>query len=274
MLQSIRAAGALSLAMASLAPGAESTSIYKVPYSQDTVSLEGRMVFPVPAKPRMPVVVLFPDWMGVSARAQDDAQRIASWGYAVFIADPYGIRAQPGNPAEAGARAGALKQDPATLRARARAALEAAKRQTGVDTGRVVAIGYCFGGMVALELARSGAPLRGVVSIHGNLRTAVPGDARAIRGPVLVLHGADDPFVPREEVGMFRDEMKMAAVDWQLVEYGGAVHAFTNPGAGNDPSKGAAYNAKASERAYGAMKGFLDETLRPAEKARKRKERR
>jgi dienelactone hydrolase len=191
----------------------------------------------------------------------------------VFVAAPYGIRAQPGTPEEAGARAGALKQDPATTRARARAALEAAKRQTGIDSGRVAAIGYCFGGWMALELARSGAALRGTVSIHGNLRSAAPGDARNIRGPVLALHGADDPVVPPEEVGMFRDEMKMAAADWQLVEYGGAVHAFTNPRAGNDPSKGAAYNAKASERAYAALKSFLEETLKPAAKEGKKKRR-
>jgi dienelactone hydrolase len=272
MLKSILAAGALASALVS-SWAAETTTIYKVPYSQDTTSLEGRLVLPLPGKPRLPVVVLFPDWMGVSERALEDAQRIASWGYAVFVADPYGVRAQPANPGEAGARAGALKQDPATVRARARAALETAKRQTGADTGRVAAIGYCFGGMVALELARSGATLRGTVSIHGNLRTAAPGDARNIRGPVLVLHGAEDPFVPQEEVGMFRDEMKMAAVDWQLIEYGGAVHAFTNPRAGNDPSKGAAYHPVASERAYAALKTFLDETLRPMTKEGKGKNR-
>ena len=263
MLKTILAAASLCGALAlPLFAASETVTLYKVPYSQDTTSLEGRLVLPVPGKPRLPLVVLFPDWMGVSQGAQDDAQRIASWGYAVFIADPYGTNAQPRGPEDAGARAGALKQNPALLRARAAAALQTAKRQTTVDTGRVVAIGYCFGGMMALELARSGAPLQGTVSIHGNLRTAAPGDARNIHGPVLVLQGADDPVVPQEEVGMFRDEMKMAGVDWQLVQYGGAVHAFTNPRAGNDPSKGVAYNPVASERAYVALRGFLEETLR------------
>ncbi len=256
-----------------LLAAAETTTIYKVPYTQDTTALEGRWVLPVPGRPRLPIIVLFPDWMGVSTNATDDAQRIAAWGYAVFVADPYGVNAQPKGPEEAGMRAGALKQDILLMRARARAALETAKRQTGADTARVVTIGYCFGGMVALELARSGAPLRGTVNIHGNLKTATPGDARNIQGPVLALRGADDPFVPWEEAAMFRDEMKAAGVDWQLVEYGGAVHAFTNPGAGNDPSKGAAYNPVATARAHAALKSFLEETLRSGVKEGKKRRR-
>jgi len=244
------------------------TTIYNVPYKDGAVSLEGRLVVPEPRKARLPLVVLYPDWMGVTAHAQDDAQRIAGWGYAVFIADPYGVGAQPRDAAEAGPKAGALKADAAMLRARAQAALSAAKTRYEVDTARVAAIGFCFGGTMALELARSGAALKGAASIHGNLKTAAPGDARNIRGPVLALHGAEDPFVPAEEVGMFVDEMRAAKVDWQLVQYGGAVHAFTNPGAGNDPSKGAAYHPKASARAFAALKSFFEETLAPA-KAKK-----
>ena len=251
----------------------ETTSIYKVPYSQDTTAIEGRWVLPIPAKPHLPIVILFPDWMGVSKNATDDAQRIATWGYAVFIADPYGVNAQPKSQEEAGMRAGALKQDILLMRARALAALETSKRQTGVDTSRVVAIGYCFGGMVALELARSGAPLRGTVNIHGNLKATMPGDARSIHGPVLALRGAEDPFVPWEEAALFRDEMKAAGVDWQLVEYGGAVHAFTNPKAGNDPSKGAAYNPVVTARANAALKNFFEETLRSDKKVGKKKRR-
>jgi dienelactone hydrolase len=278
MLKSFRAAlaciAAFSGALATQAGAApETTSIYKVPYSHDTTALEGRWVLPIPAKPQLPIVVLFPDWMGVSKNATDDAQRIASWGYAVFLADPYGLNLQPKSQEEAGMRAGALKQNIPLVRARARAALEAAKRQTGADTARVVAIGYCFGGILALELARSGAPLRGTVNIHGNLKTETPGDARSINGPVLALRGADDPFVPWEEAAMFRDEMKAAGVDWQLVEYGGAVHAFTNPKAGNDPSKGAAYNPVATARANAALKAFFEETLRSDKKAGKKKRR-
>jgi len=239
---------------------------YKVPYTQDTTAMEGRFVFPSTSKNQLPLVVLFPDWMGVSPTATEDAARIASWGYAVFVADPYGLKAQPRSMEEAGAQAGALKRDIALLRARALAALETAKRQTAADTTRVVAVGYCFGGMMALELARSGAPLQGTASIHGNLRTNTPEDAKRIHGSVLVLHGANDPIVPQEEVSLFQVEMKNAGVDWQLVQFGGAVHAFTNSRAGNDPSRGAAYNPLATTRAYAVLKSYLEETLTPARK--------
>jgi dienelactone hydrolase len=120
-----------------------------------------------------------------------------------------------------------------------------------------VAIGYCFGGGTALELARSGAELSGVVSFHGNLDTPIPGDAKDIKAKVLVLHGADDPLVTPELVHAFQGEMRTAAADWQMVIYGGAVHSFTNPGSGSDPSRGLAYNEKADRRSWAAMRRLL-----------------
>jgi dienelactone hydrolase len=259
-----------SLALAvGLAP-AQKSAIYKIPYEDRGTALEGRLVLPQPRGARLPLVVLYPDWMGVTSRAVDDAQRIAGWGYAVFVADPYGVDAQPRDAAEAGPKAGAIKADLPGLRARARAALDAALKREEVDTGRVAALGFCFGGALALELARSGAPLKGAASVHGNLKTALPGDARNIRGAILALHGAEDPYVPAEEVGMFVDEMRAAGVDWQLVSYGGAVHAFTNPGAGSDPAKGAAWHPKAASRAFSALQAFFGETLAAPPKKKKR----
>jgi dienelactone hydrolase len=123
----------------------------------------------------------------------------------------------------------------------------------------LAAIGYCFGGTTALELARSGAHLVGVVSFHGDLDTPKPDDAKNIKGKVLALHGADDPFVKPDIVAKFQDEMRKAKVDWELVKYGSAVHSFTNPDAGNDPSKGAAYIAEADARSWQAMKDFFGE---------------
>jgi dienelactone hydrolase len=120
-------------------------------------------------------------------------------------------------------------------------------------------MGYCFGGTCSLELARSGADLVGAVSFHGNLSTPDPDDAKKIKARLLVLHGADDPVVPPEEVEEFIDEMRKAKVDWQLVSYGGAVHSFTNRMAGNDPSRGVAYNALAEARSWQAMKDFFSE---------------
>ena len=131
-----------------------------------------------------------------------------------------------------------------------------------VDKGRIAAIGYCFGGGAVLELARGGAELAGVVSFHGNLDTPEPKDAERIRAKVLVCHGAADPYVPEEQVDAFRGEMDDAGVDWQMIFYGGAVHSFTNPAAGSDPSTGAAYDADADRRSWEAMRIFFAEIFR------------
>src|SRR6185436_2100378 len=142
---------------------------------------------------------------------------------------------------------------------RAQAALKQLYATKGVDKGRVAAIGYCFGGTSVLELARSGADINGVVSFHGGLSTPTPEDAKNIKAKVLALHGADDPNVPPPEVQAFEEEMRKAKVDWQLVSYGGAVHSFTDWNAGNDNSRGAAYNEKADKRSWEAMKSFFSE---------------
>ena len=151
------------------------------------------------------------------------------------------------------------KGDRPLLRARAQAALTELLKQPQTDPTRVAAIGYCFGGTTVLELARSGAPLTGVVSFHGGLDTPTPQDAKNIKAKVLALHGADDPFVPPMQVSGFEKEMTEGKVDWQLVKYSGAVHAFAIPSAGNDNSKGAAYNATADRRSWQAMKDFFGE---------------
>ena len=145
------------------------------------------------------------------------------------------------------------------MRARVRAALNVLKAHPLSDTGRTAAIGYCFGGTVALELARSGADLLGVVSFHGGLVTPVPAGEGDIKAKVLALHGADDPYVDEEEVAAFQEEMAESGTDWFMVSYGGAVHAFTNPARGDDPSKGAAYNEAADRRSWEQMRGFFRE---------------
>lgn len=126
-----------------------------------------------------------------------------------------------------------------------------------MDVDRIAVIGFCFGGTTALELARSGALIKGAVSFHGGLSTPRPADANNIKAKILVLHGADDPYVPTSEVQAFEDEMNAAGVDWQLIKYSGAVHSFTNPDAGHDNAKGAAYHERADKRSWIAMKGFL-----------------
>ena len=147
------------------------------------------------------------------------------------------------------------------MRARAAAGLDVLKNRPETDRTRLAAIGYCFGGTTALELARSGADLVSVVSFHGGLGTPNPGDARNIKGKVLALHGGDDPLVPAKQVEEFQEEMRKGGVDWQFISYGGAM-VPSNPAAGNDSSKGLAYNERADRRSWEAMKAFFAESLK------------
>jgi dienelactone hydrolase len=187
------------------------------------------------------------------------AKQLAELGYVAFAADIYGKGVRPQNPTEAGKEATKYRSNRQLLRNRALAGLKVLQANPLTNPQKIAAIGYCFGGGTVLELARSGADVAGVVSFHGNLDTPNPADAKNIKGKVLVLHGAVDPYVPPEQVSTFEKEMNDAKVDWQLVSYGGVVHSFTNPEAGNDPSKGAAYNALADQRSFGAMQQFFDE---------------
>lgn len=250
---------ALALALSAAAFAAAAVKTETIAYKQDTASLEGLLVYDTALKGRQPGIVLGPDWMGVSDLAKQYAEKAAHLGYVVFVADIYGKNVRPKDMKEAGAQSGIYKADRALMQARARAAYDQLRKSARVDTTRLAAMGYCFGGGVALELARSGAPLAGVVSFHGNLDTPHPEQAKNIKGAVLINHGADDPFVTPDQVKGFEDEMRAAGVDWRVIKYSGAVHGFTNPYAGNDNSKGMAYNAKADKRSWQAMADFYQE---------------
>jgi dienelactone hydrolase len=234
-----------------------------VEYRAGDAPLEGMVVRDSAGPAQKPGVLVVHDWMGVGPFAQGRAEALARLGYVAFVVDVYGKGVRPSNAAEAAAQAGKFKSDRPLLRARMAAALAELRKQPGVLTHRVAAIGYCFGGTAALELARAGADVAGVVSFHGGLDSPTPADARAIKAKVLVLHGADDPFVPPAQVQAFEEEMRGGGVDWTLVKYSGAVHAFAVPGAGNDNSRGAAYNATADRRSWQAMRDFFDEVLKP-----------
>ncbi len=232
-----------------------------VEYRHGDAVLQGYLAWDDATEGKRPGVVIVHQWMGLTDYEKGRARQLASLGYVAFALDMYGKGVRPTNPQEAAAQAGAFRGDRALMRARARAGLDELMRSDLCDDGRVAAMGYCFGGGCALELARSGAPLVGTVSFHGNLDTPNPDDAKDIRGSVLVCHGADDPHVTAEQVLAFEQEMRNAKVDWELNAYGNAVHAFTQPGAGNDPSRGAAYNAKADRRSWQAMQAFFKEVF-------------
>jgi len=232
-----------------------------VEYRSGDVLLQGYLSYDASLKGKRPGVLVIHDYMGVSDYTKMRAEQLAALGYVALAADIYGKDIRPKDRQAASAEAGKYYKDRQLLRMRARAGLDELARRANVDSSRLAAIGYCFGGGAALELARSGAPVKAVVSFHGPLATPDPADAKNIRGKVLVLHGADDPFVKQSDVTAFMDEMRAAGVDWQLVQYSGAVHAFTQKQAGNDNSKGAAYNENADRRSWQAMKDFFEEVL-------------
>jgi len=232
-----------------------------IAYRDGDTPLEGHLVHDTALEGPRPAVLIVHQWKGITGGEKRRAEMLARLGYVAFCADIYGKGVRPQTVAEAGAQAGKYKADRALLRQRANAALAWLKRHERVDPKRIVAIGYCFGGTTVLELARSGADVAGVVSFHGGLDSPRPADGRNIRCRVLVLHGADDPFVPDTEVAAFEREMREAGVDWQLIKYGGAVHSFTDWDAdGSLP--GAKYDARADARSWAALKQFFAELFR------------
>lgn len=233
-----------------------------VEYKQGDTTLEGVIVYDDAVKSSRPGVLIVHQWMGLTEYEKTRATMLAKLGYVAFCADIYGKGVRPKDTAEAGPMAGKYKADRALLRARVNAGLDAFKKSEIVDAKRIAAIGYCFGGTTVIELARSGADLAGVVSFHGGLDSPAPADGQNIKCKVLACHGADDPFVPAKDLTAFESEMRDHKVDWQLIAYGGAVHSFTQPLAGNDNSKGAAYNERADQRSWEAMKQFLGELFR------------
>ncbi len=233
-----------------------------VEYKQGETVLEGYLAWDDAIKGPRPGVLVVHEWTGLGEYPKLRARKLAELGYVAFAADIYGKGVRPKSPQEAGATAGKYKNDRKLLRARVNAGLAELRRASDCDPKRVAAIGYCFGGTCVLELARSGADVVGIVSFHGGLDTPTPEDAKQIKGKVLVLHGGDDPHVPQKDVEAFQNEMRVAGADWQFVAYGGAVHAFTNPTAGNDKSRGAAYNADADRRSWEAMKTFFGELFK------------
>jgi dienelactone hydrolase len=233
-----------------------------VEYKQGDAVLEGYFAYDDAVKGKRPSVLIVHEWMGVNPYVKKRAEQLAKLGYVAFAADIYGKGVRPKNSDEAATESKKYKTDRQLMRARVNAGLAVLKNHKLVDTKRTAAIGYCFGGTTVLELARGGADINGIVSFHGGLDSLNPNDAKNIKGKVLALHGGDDPFVPAEQVAAFQDEMRKANVDWHMVVYGGAVHSFTNPDAGNDNSKGAAYNEKADKRSWEDMKQFFSEIFK------------
>lgn len=230
-----------------------------VDYKDGDTVLEGYLAYDDSVSGKRPGVLVVHQWHGLTDYEKMRARELAGLGYVAFCADIYGKGVRPQTPQESGAQAGKYKNNRALLRERVNAGLDELKGNPMVDTSRVAAIGYCFGGTTVLELARSGAQLSGVVSFHGGLDSPTPSDGKNIKCKVLVLAGANDPFQSADNLNAFESEMRDNSVDWQIVFYGGAVHAFTQPDVDKENLNGAKYNEKADKRSWQAMKDFFGE---------------
>ena len=205
-------------------------------------------------------ILILPAWMGIDDHAKDTATRLADMGYYTFVADIYGVDKRPKNAGEAGKNATYYKNNIADYQRRIQLALEQLIKQ-GANPDGIVVMGYCFGGTGAIEAARTNMKVRGIVSFHGGLGRDESRTINFIKPKVLILHGADDFYVPEPEIKSFQNEMRSGKADWQMVYYANAVHSFTDKNAGSDNSKGAAYNEKAEKRSWNAMLDFLKEVL-------------
>lgn len=229
-----------------------------VEYSHDDVVLEGFLAWDdAPGGPR-PAVVISHTWAGRGEFEQGKALELAGEGYVAFALDMYGKGVLGTGPEENAALMAPLMEDRALLQQRMAAAVAVLREQPEVDAGRVAAMGFCFGGLCALDLARSGSDVAGVISLHGLFTPPGNTGGGTIGARVLCLHGYDDPMVPPASVLELAAELTAAGADWQIHAYGNTVHAFTNPQA-NDPQMGTVYSATADRRARAALLNFLDE---------------
>ena len=231
----------------------------KIEYKDGDTVLVGVLVSDPERFGERPGVLVVHQWTGITDHEITQAKKLARLGYAAFCVDIYGKTTRPKGFQEAGKFAGKYKNDRALFRRRLMAGLKTLLAQKQVKKSQIGAIGFCFGGTGVLELARSGADVKGIVSFHGGLDSPTPADAKKITGKVLVLHGADDPHVPAKEVAAFQKEMRDAKVDWQFVAYGGAVHSFTQPGANHETAK---YHEPSARRSWLAMKNFFAEIFK------------
>lgn len=245
----------LSLALPAALVAEVKVAPVEYPMGRDKTLAEGLLAMKTGQTGLRPGILVVHAWMGIDEHVNQVVWRLAEEGYVVFAADIYGKGVRPTEPAQAGVTAGKYKGDRPLLRERVNAALSKLKTSPGVDPQKIVAIGFCFGGTTVLELARSGADLAGVVSFHGGLDSPAPSDGKNIKSKVLILHGADDPAVKPDDLMAFQKEMRDNKVDWQMVYYGNAVHAFTQKNA-NRPGT-AMYDGDADRRSWAHFHGFL-----------------
>ena len=232
----------------------------QIEYSHGGTTLEAYVAYDETQKEKRPGILIFHAWRGRDEFVCKKAEVMAKLGYVGCALDVYGKGVLGGGPEENAKLMEPLISDRNFLRARMHAGLQVVQNHPMLDTNRLGSMGFCFGGLCALDLARSGAPLKGVISFHGLLFGAEGIKNAPIQAKILALQGHDDPMVPPEQVLDFEKEMTESGVDWQVHAYGQTVHAFTNPSA-NDPEMGTVYSPIAEKRSMQAMQSFFEEVL-------------
>jgi dienelactone hydrolase len=237
-----------------------------VTYSDGTTTMKGFVVYDDAVKTKQPGIVMIHEWWGITPHIHNEAKKFAAQGYTAFIADMYGDAKTADNPKDAGALSSSVMKDPKAMESRFKAAQAELAKQASVNPQRIGAVGYCFGGAVVLNMARTGDDLRAVAGFHASLGLNTPAPAPGtVKAKVLILNGADDPFVKKEQYEALKKDFDAAKADYRIVTYPGAVHAFTNPEATelgkkfNLPLK---YDAKVNEQAEGEAAKFFAANLK------------
>jgi dienelactone hydrolase len=237
----------------------------EVSYSADGVTMKGYLAYDDQVQGRRPGVLVVHEWWGLNDYARKRARMLAKLGYTALAVDMYGGGRTADHPEDAGKFSGELRKNMEGAKARFEAAMQLLKDEPTVDPENVAAIGYCFGGGVVMEMARMGLPLDGVASFHGTLGTDHPAEKGKVKAKVLVMTGGDDPFVPKDQVKSFEQEMAAAGVDYKLISYPGAKHSFTNPGAdeyGRKFNLPLVYDEKADKASWAELQAFFAEIFK------------
>jgi dienelactone hydrolase len=245
-------AGAITLLLAAATAGA-AVKTKEIEYEYDGTKFKGLLAYDDAATGKRPGVLVVHEWWGLNDYAKKRATMLAELGYVAFCPDMYGNGQVTEHPKEAGKMAQTVRMNVKTWRGRAAAGFKVLTDQDQVDGTKLAAIGYCFGGSTALQLAYSGAPLKAVVTFHAALPTPTEEEAKAIKARLLICHGADDPFVPKDAIDAFKAALDKAGVKYQFESYPGAVHSFTVPDADKKEIKGMAYNEEADKKSWKQM---------------------
>lgn len=257
----------IALLASPLAHAAE-VNVSEVEYTAGDVPMKGRLYLPSERDGRVPGVLIVHEWWGQNEHARSQAEKIAALGYAALAVDMYGEGQTADHPDEAGKMAAAVRGNPGVMESRFRSAFAHLATHQAVDADRIAALGYCFGGSVALNMARTPINLKGVISVHGGLIADQPAAPGQIQPRILVLHGGADETITEEQVDAFKEEMESAGADYLFITYDGAPHSFTNPEAdrlAEEFDLPIGYDAEAAEQAWDEVKRFLGEVLGPDE---------